>query len=43
MSNWTEDELRAAIEKKHGTKNKNKATTTDKICNIFLEAVENNK
>lgn len=43
MSNWTEEELRAAIEKKHGTKNKNKATTTDKICNIFLEAVENNK
>jgi hypothetical protein len=43
MENWTEDDLRAAIEKKHGTSNKNAATTTDKICNIFLQAVENNK
>jgi len=43
MSNWTEEELRAAIDKKHGQKNKNKATTTDKICNTFLAAVESFK
>jgi len=43
MSNWTEEQLREAIAKKHGAKNKNKATTTDKICNIFLQAVENFK
>ena len=43
MENWTEDDLRAAIEKKHGKSNKNAATTTDKICKIFLQAVEDNK
>lgn len=43
MENWTEDDLRAAIEKKHGKSNTNAATTTDKICNIFLQAVEDNK
>ena len=43
MENWTEEDLRAAIEKKHGKSNKNAATTTDKICNIFLQAVEDNK
>merc|ERR1711935_1269610 len=32
MANWTEEQLREAVEKKHG-KEKNKATTTDKICN----------
>merc|ERR1712021_129933 len=29
MANWTEEQLREAVEKKHG-KEKNKATTTDK-------------
>ncbi|CAG5096910.1 Oidioi.mRNA.OKI2018_I69.XSR.g14841.t1.cds [Oikopleura dioica] len=43
MEGWTEEELRAAIEKKHGKSNKNAATTTDKICNHFLQAVEDNK
>lgn len=44
MSNWTEEELRAAIEKKHGAADKkNAATTTDKVCNAFLSAVENFK
>ena len=47
MNNWTEEELRAAIEQKHGAENKKKlknaATTTDKICNSFLDAVENFK
>lgn len=39
MSNWTEEELRAAIDKKNAA-NKNAATTTAKICNAFLDAVE---
>lgn len=43
MEGWTEEELRAAIERKHGKSNKNVATTTDKVCNNFINAVENNK
>lgn len=42
-SNWTEEELRAAIEKKHGAGNKKLQTTTDKVCNSFLSAVEDFK
>jgi len=42
MENWTEEQLREAVEKKHG-KEKNKATTTDKICNEFIKAVETKK
>merc|ERR1711935_757321 len=42
MANWTEEQLREAVEKKHG-KEKNKATTTDKICNEFIKAVESKK
>jgi len=39
MSNWTEEELRAAIAKKHAN-DKNAATTTTKVCNDFIQAVE---
>jgi len=39
MEDWTEEQLREAVDKKHG-KEKNKATTTDKICNEFIKAVE---
>lgn len=42
MEDWTEEQLRDAIDKKHG-KEKNKATTTDKICNEFIKAVETKK
>merc|ERR1711937_811045 len=42
MEDWTEEQLRDAVEKKHG-KEKNKATTTDKICNEFIKAVETKK
>ena len=42
MEDWTEEQLREAVDKKHG-KEKNKATTTDKICNEFIKAVETKK
>lgn len=63
MENWTEEQLREAVDKKHG-KEKNKvlykkilkkksqkkvskfyvqATTTDKICHLFIKAVETKK
>ena len=42
MEDWTEEQLREAVDKKHG-KEKNKATTTDKICNEFIKAIENKK
>lgn len=42
MEDWTEDQLREAVDKKHG-KEKNKATTTDKICNLFIKAIEEKK
>jgi len=42
MENWDEQQLRDAVEKKHGAANKSKPPT-DIICKYFLEALENNK
>jgi len=39
MDNWDEEKLRKVILSKHG----NLKTTTDKVCNYFIEAVENGK
>jgi len=40
MDDWDDDKLADVISKKHG---KEKATTTDIICKMFLEALELNK
>jgi len=40
MEDWDEAKLAEVVGKKHGSE---KATTTDIICKVFLEAVENNK
>lgn len=42
MENWDEQQLRDAVEKKHGAANKSKPPT-DIICKYFIEALEQNK
>ncbi|KAG9511373.1 Zinc finger CCCH domain-containing protein 15-like protein, partial [Fragariocoptes setiger] len=42
MENWDDDQLRDAVEKKHGKTNIGKVTT-EIICKFFIEALENNK
>ncbi|RKO97117.1 hypothetical protein CXG81DRAFT_6502, partial [Caulochytrium protostelioides] len=42
-SNWTQEQLEAAITSKHGTDNANKNRPTDIVCKYFLEAVETGK
>ena len=42
MENWDEQQLRDAVEKKHGAANKSKPPT-DIICKYFIDALENNK
>ncbi|GAB7338837.1 hypothetical protein MBLNU457_5529t1 [Dothideomycetes sp. NU457] len=39
MADWDEEKLRTVVMSKHG----NPKTTTDKVCNYFIEAVENGK
>jgi len=39
MADWDEEKLRTVVTSKHG----NPKTTTDKVCNFFIEAVENGK
>jgi len=41
MDDWDDDKLAEVVKKKHG--NEKVATTTDIICKLFLDAVENNK
>lgn len=40
---WDLDKLNDAIDKKHGSDNKKKQTTTEIVCKYFLDAVENGK